>query len=154
MLGNANDVKGFHNLYGVDIQADSRGRSGDFLSYETGIEAGAKQRCVTLPAGGFKFSGIPDAVIGGITVPVDGDEVFPGSQQPADILVVTSVGKLDSRGMNHDISIQGQNFIFAAGCNHAGYTTSGNITGILAGLGFAVHIQSHQLQVRMIDHSP
>ena len=84
----------------------------------------------------------------------EGFFILTGSQQPADVRVVAAIGKPDPGCMDDDVSVQGDNRVPAAGSDYTGLGAPGNLTGILACLGFVVYVQTYQLKIRMIDHGP
>ena len=85
------------------------------------------------------------------TVAVDADQVFPRREQAADVLFVRVVGNLNTRRMDNDIGIDGENVLHRARRHYARGLTARNFSGVAPCLALAIDIKSGQFQIGMVD---
>jgi len=154
MVRRAADVENLLHLDGVQRKTDPGGRSGDLLDDEPGIEAGAEKGRVPLGAGPLELGGIGGAVIGGEPMPVDRNDVLPRGQQAAHVRVVVAIGKLDARGVDDHVGLQGQDVLDPVRRDDARRRPPGDLTRVTADLPVAVDVKPHEFQIGMVDHGP
>jgi len=138
----------------VDSSANAGGCGGNFFSDEPGVQAGAEEGRTSLRTGLVDFLHIFGSPVLGVGVPIDADNILARCQQTADVFVVMGIRGLDAGAMENHIGIQRENCInIASGDNACGVTTC-NVSRILSHLGFSVHKEPDQVQVRVIDDCP